>query len=385
MDNNRYYDFGYSRFGPFLFGFARWLKKELTERGFQKVFFFSRDGFMQQQAFDVVNDTDIVSKYVFFSRKSLSQPLIHRASGFEGSLEYLAKERYISFGKLLEYYGFDEQEREQLSAKGGFTLEDAVLYENLKDNAVAAQIYAENKALINERSAEQDALLETYLEQVGMKGKFAIVDIGWHGTMQRNLETYYRSRGLDIDFEGFYIGILPNTPLATQTHGYIYDETHLKKRKQISCFLGICERLLQSTEGSSAGYYASGDKVVPRLLPYEYANDEDAIKAIQAWQSGALDYVKNVKATEADALDSALIKPLFRFGKRPSLEDTKLFTSFYNLDGTKAYYTAQKPLFRYRMKELKHALADSPWKTGFMKSLLKIPFPYYGIYCLMKK
>lgn len=383
--SNQYFTFGYERFGPFLYGFARWLRQELKDRGYEKVFFFSRDGYMLQKAFDAINDAEIVSKYVYFSRKSLSQPLLHRASSFEESLEYLAKERYVSFGKLLEYYGYDEQERKMLAAKGGYTLEEAVPFEELKSNTVAMQIYEACKDVINKRSQEQDGLLAAYLEQVGMRGRFAIVDIGWHGTMQRNLETYYRICGYDTNFEGFYIGILPNKPLMTKTHGYIYDETHPKQRKQISCFLGICERLLQSMEGSSAGYSLVENKVVPRLLPYEYANDETVIQAIQSWQSGAICYLEHALKEKADTPDSELIKPLFRFGKRPSLQDTKLFTSFYNFDGTKVYYTAQKTLFRYRLKELKYGVANSPWKTGFMKSLFKIPFPYYEIYCLMKR
>ena len=77
--------------------------------------------------------------------------------------------------------------------------------------------------------------------------------------------------------------------------------------------------------------------------------------------------------------------PLIKCGKNPSLKNVKLFSFFYNTDGIKEYYVSQKGLFQYKPKELLHELSNSVWKTGFMKSVFKIPFPYYWVYCLLKK
>ena len=80
-----------------------------------------------------------------------------------------------------------------------------------------------------------------------------------------------------------------------------------------------------------------------------------------------------------------LAEPLLRFGMHPTLRETALFSFFYNTDGSKVYFTAQKPLFRFRPKEFIHALANSPWKTGFMKSAFRLPLPYYTVYRLLRK
>lgn len=386
MDLKQYYSFGQRCFGPFLYGFVRWLKKELKNRGIQKVFFFSRDGYMMQKAFDIMNDTDIVTQYVYFSRKCLRQPLLHTCAGFEESLRYLSKERYISIGKLLEYYGFDGKEREQLAQDGEFSLETAIPYDEVKKDSLAQRLYEENKDEINKRSHEQDELLLEYTNQVGMRERYAIVDIGWHGNMQYYLEQFMKNHDLAVDFEGFYIGILPAAALATQVHGYMYDPVNPKPYKKMLCFFGISEKLLQGFEGSTAGYARGADgQIAPRLAAYEYEGDEQVISAIEAWQSGALAYVNETSKTGEEISDEDLTKPLMKFGMKPKLKDTQLFSFFYNIDGTKAYYTAQKPLFRYRMKEFKRALADSPWKTGFMKSVFKLPLPYYWAYSILKK
>ena len=65
-------------------------------------------------------------------------------------------------------------------------------------------------------------------------------------------------------------------------------------------------------------------------------------------------------------------------------KDIKLFSFFYNTDGVKEYYTSQKGLLKYKPKELLMALSNSVWKTGFMKSVFKIPLPYFYIYSWMK-
>ena len=383
--DNKYFKFGYEKFGPFLYGFVRWLKKELVQQGYKKVYFFSRDGYMMQKAFDLINDTGIVSRYVYFSRKSLRQPLLYTCDGFEESLQYLSWERYISLGKLLDYYGFNEQEREQLAADGDFLLDKVIPYDDVKKDALARRLYEEHREEINKRSQKQDELLLEYTEQVGMRGRFAIVDIGWRGNMQRFLELYMHKHELEVSFEGFYIGILPNVPLETKTYGYIFNPQEFRKFKEIMCFCGGYEKLLQGFEGSTSGYKRSGETVVPTLMYYEYEADDKVVGAIRAWQDGALYYVKVAKDAACEPTDKKLTSPLIRVGKRPSLADTKLFSFFYNTDGTRVYYTSQKPLYRYRPKELIHALGESPWKTGFMKSVFKIPLPYFTVYKLLRK
>lgn len=182
LEQEKYYEFGRAYFGPFLLGFTRWLYNEIKKQEIQKVFFFARDGWMMEQAFHLIVRSNIEEAYVYFSRKSIRQALLHRCKSYEESLKYVSAEKYISFGGLLEYYGFDENER-----------------------------------------------------------------------------------------------------------------------------IGIAEK-----------------------------------------------YVR-------------------------------LFSPFYNTDGTREYYVCQQPIYKYSRQEFMHALNNSPWKNGFLKSAFKIPFPYYWIYRMLKK
>ena len=218
-----------------------------------------------------------------------------------------------------------------------------------------------------------------------MNGKCAIADIGWHGNMQYYLELFSEAHDLGVRTDGFYIGICPDVPLRGSVSGYMYSPHDQRQRKKLLCFLGGYEKFLQSMEGSTAGYKLSDSgRIVPELTEYEYAEDKHIMQAIRSWQKGAVDFIKKAAA---DGLrpDKKLAEPLIQFGMKPTLGDTKMFSFFYITDGTKVYFTAQKPLFCYKPREFLYAFSNSPWKTGFMKSAFRLPLPYYQIYRLIRK
>lgn len=382
----KYHKFGYTRFGPFLYGFVRWLKDELVRKGYDRIYFFSRDGYMMKKAFDLINGTGIETKYVYFSRKSLRTPLLCRCRDFEDSLKYLSRERFISVGKLLEYYGFDEAEREKLAHKYGAAVDTDIPFGKLKNSSLARRIYTDNRGKIDLRSKHQEELLLAYLKQNGMQGRFAVADIGWMGNMQYYLELFAEQNGIKTEPEGYYIGIERSAPVKSPMNGFLFDENDMRAKKKLICFYGGFEKLLQSFEGSTAGYERKADgSTVPVLMSYEYTENRQIIQAIKCWQNGALRYVEKANAADIRKSKEEFVRPLLSFGMHPSLKDTRLFSFFYNIDGSKVWYLPQKPLYRYRPKELVHALANSPWKTGFMKAAFKLPLPYHLIYRALKK
>ena len=386
--HSEYYCFGWDYFGPFLYGFSRWLYQEAIKNGYRKVFFFSRDGYMMEKGFNLFNDTQIETEYVFFSRKSIRQALLWKCTTLESTLKFLPWERFLSVGKVLEFFGFDEAERNEITKKSNIDPEKDIPYDHICKDSTIQKLYDENKDQIRQKSIEQDNLLTLYIEQIGMRGRCAVVDIGWHGSMQYYLECFFEEHKMDTVLDGFYIGINPTVPLKSKVHGYIYNENERYKRKQLLCFFGGYEKLFQGFDGSTYGYKLTEEnKIEPVFAQYEYALEKDAeiICAIKEWQQGALDFIRTARIDEHKYNDKELVYPLIHFGMHPSLADTKLFSFFYNVDGTKVFYTAQKKLHKYRFNELIHALSNSPWKTGFMKSVFKVPFPYFTVYRMIRK
>ena len=380
---NTYYEFGRIYFGPFLLGFSRWLNNQVGKNKIDKLFFFARDGYMMEKAFKLVEKEEVDEKYVYFSRKSIRQALLHRCRDFEDSLKYISAEKYISFGGLLEYYGFDEVERIRLAEKYSLDLKQDFDMISLAINDQIKRVYYDLQDEINKRSIEQDELLLEYLKQIGIFGKVGIVDIGWKGSMQYYLETYLKEHSLNVELVGFYVGILPNKELSGNTYGFLYDEDDLRLRKKVLCFAGGLERLFQSLEGSTCGYKKVGGKIQPVLSIYEYEQSPEIQRYIIELQNGALKFVTENK--NYGMSNKLLTYKLIQLGVKPTLKEIKIFSPFYNTDGSKEYYISQKPLYKYSFCEFRHALCNSTWKNGFMKSVFKVPFPYFWIYKLLKK
>lgn len=379
--SREYYNFGVRIAGPFLYAFARWLVRMTA--GYDKVFFFSRDGYLMQAAFDCLKGEGVASRYVYFSRNSLRQALLWQCKDFSSSLKYFGDERFVSLGTLLQYYGFSLGEREAIAREDGLDLSSEYRLSELSSEERIAALYEKLKDRINCRSLEQNELLKEYLRSVGMEGDCAIVDIGWHGRMQYYLDELCRINGISAKFSGYYVGVSPVKELSSPAYGFLYSRRSDPMRKKILCFFGVFEKLLQSLEGSAAGYKREGERVVALLEPYEYEDDEAVRRSITEWQSGSIDFVK--AAAGSDISDGALVSPILRFGRKPKLKDTKLFSFMYIVDGKRYYFTSQKSLFSYRPSEFVHALSNSPWKTGFLKSAFIIPLPYYLVYDLLKK
>lgn len=380
------YKFGIEYFGPFLYGYTRWLYSSIKEKNYEKIFFLSRDGFMMKKAFDILNKKNIKCEYVYFSRKSIRQALLNKSRNYDESLTYLTKEHYISFAKFLEYYGFPKSEQKKISIKYNIPLEKEYVFSKLKINKQLEKIYYDNKEFINQYSIVQEELLEKYIKQIGMNGKCAIVDIGWHGSMQFYLEEFFRVRNLNIYLDGYYVGINPVSDLVGNTFGYLYEKNDLKLRKSVLCFLGVYESLFQSFEGSTIGYIEKNFNVKPELSKYEYENDKKAICGMKEWKEGALDFIKKISLRQDILVENKIWAiPLINVGKNPTNKQIKLFEFLYNVDGIKNYYVCQKSLWEYDLEEFIHSLSNSVWKTGFMKSAFKIPLPYFWIYELIRK
>lgn len=381
-----YYKFGKEYFGPFLFGFTKWLDKNIRNTKVNKIFFFSRDGYMMKKAFDEISELSNQSTYVYFSRKSIRQALLCKCESYTESIKYLSVEKFISLGKILEYYGFSNNDRVNLANEYNLNLHKEYIFTDLVNSEELEKLYVMLKEKIDAMSFQQCDYLLKYLKQIDMIGNCAIVDIGWHGSMQYYLETFCVENNWPINLFGYYVGVMPSVPILGRTFGFVYDEKNTKLRKSVLCFFGMLEKLFQSLEGSTYGYDYKNGKVYPILNTYEYANNGKITQCILEWQKGAIDYIEEENSKfneENDYVNYAM--PLIKCGKSPSLKVVKLFSFFYNTDGIKEYYLSQKGLFQYKPKELLHELSNSVWKTGFMKSVFKIPFPYYWVYCWLKR
>ncbi len=381
ISNSDYERFGFGTFGPFLLGFTRWLIRQSGQAGGQKICFLARDGYMMKKAWDLLAPAGSPqSLYCRCSRRSLRQSLLHHCGSYRQSLKYLNISKLVSVGNMLSYYGFMDEEIDEAAARFGTDRSYAVPWDQVENCRVFRRLYQGLRGEIHSRSRQQDLLLGQYFDQLGMEGSFTVVDIGWHGSMQYYMEEYFRFHGKKPQISGLYVGNYSFHHLSGPARGYLFDDRDLRLRRDVLCFAGVLEKFFQSREGSAAGYVRRGDRVCVLKEPYEYRDDPELTGRIRALQKGAYAYIRRSART---GKGSTSYERLLRFGMYPTLRETELFQFFYNVDGQKDYFTARKKLWQYRPDQLMHDLKYSPWKTGFMKSLFRLPLPYFWIYRLV--
>lgn len=382
-----YSEFGSGKLGPFLYSYTYWLYKKIVSDNIKNVYFFARDGYLMKKAFDIYLDyypSDIKTQYVYFSRKSVRQAMLWKTDSYEKSLRYMSTARYISIGGVLEYYGFSNDERIEIAEKYELALDEDFLMHTLSSNSKIKKLYLSLKDKIYENSFAQYQLLKEYIRQLEMTNDFAIVDIGWYGRMQWYFEQFLELCGIKSKVIGYYLGICPSVPLKGKVDGFLFDETDSKLKKKALVFFGGYEKLFESQEGSTYGYKEKNGKIFPILGKYEYENNKNSVKHIKAWQDSAVDYVKSV-LDKGIQPSKGMVRPLIRLGVSPTVKDVKMLSFLCNNDGQESFFISQKPIWKYKPKEFVHALSNSAWKTGFMKSAFRVPFPYYLIYCICKK
>lgn len=382
-----YSEFGSEKLGPFLYAYTDWLYQKIASENIKNVYFFARDGYLMKKAFDIYldyNSSNIITQYAYFSRKSIRQAMLWKIESYEESLKFMSTSRYISMGGILEYYGFSNDERIEIAEKYGLVLDEEFLTHALSSNLKIKKLYLSLKDKIHENSYSQYQLLKKYIRQIELTQDSAIVDIGWYGRMQWYFEQFLELCGIKAKVIGYYLGICPSVSLKGKADGFLYNEANSKLKKKIQAFLGGYEKIFQSQEGSTYGYKEENGEIFPILGKYEYNNNKNSVEHITAWQDSAVDYVK-IALDEGIKPRRSMVYPLVRLGVSPTVKDVKMLSFLCNDDGKESFFVSQKPIWRYKPKEFIHSLSNSAWKTGFMKSAFKIPFPYYFIYCICKK
>lgn len=197
------YALGYLYLGPLMLCFLNWLCKELKNKGYKKILFFARDGFLLEQLYKEMifhDDSEHYPTPIYFltSRRAASVAAIRNK---EDILALLQKPFHCTKGELLQNrFGVipapvDSRRNDHI-----------VSSENMADAEEYILTY-QNEILKN--AADERKSYLDYISRIGIipEEKIAVFDLVSSGTTQ-----YYLSRIAGRPFDGFYFATanLPN-------------------------------------------------------------------------------------------------------------------------------------------------------------------------------
>lgn len=334
---NFWYTFGYDVIGILYTGFTQWLKEQAVKDGVDKLFFLSRDGYIMKQVYDVMTsreESPLPSEYLYASRRAFNFPAITKIN--DDAIRFLnSYSLNLTVAQYLERVGLQADHYIKPIQEAGFSgPQHRVVKE---DHERMISLYHSIEIDLLTAAADERGRLVKYMEQVSFfeAQHAAVVDIGWHGTMQQSLQTILSALGKEpANLWGYYLGTFSRAAglakSGLQMSGYL---CHLgypdRQQKAILECVELFEFLFTAPHGSVLGFQEKDGLMIPVFDQND--NDQQKLDAASLIQQGALKYVHDYcestgwKPFENSIPSSQALQPIERVLSRPNqLEAEKL-------------------------------------------------------------
>ncbi len=390
---NAYQKIGYDVFGPFLFGFYAWMKRQLVRYQADKVLFFARDAYLVQKIYQLLGNDMQNTEYVYLSRKSV-YPLSLTDFPLDRLHFLIGGRSKRTLKSISANYHLDLQQVHAQMTRYGLA-PDTVLTE-----ANYGQFFHFFAACFQEISSKSKEVREEFgsyfTDMVEGKSKVAIIDIGWSGNIQAALSRILPYKNSGIDLKGFYLGLFPsarqNMREGCTMYGWL---SHLDDRPHYTEVLQsggveLLEFVLTSPDGSTLGYRKDeAGKIVPVLEQKNNEEQDYETKALEV-QKGVLKFIENnaylLEEFPLEALDSlSWAKPFCELVTNPSREQIALLADLTHSDAagdnaSRLVLAEKLPLWDrlLRNKKYKNAYKTSFWKKAFYYRNNRHPKKYRG-------
>lgn len=375
---------GYAALGPLLYGFITWLHTETEKRGLKKIYFFSRDGWLMKEAWDAIYGPHHNVQYMYISRRSVSVPILWKHSNWHEIGNFMTMTRFFTVKVFLKRLGIDVETCIKYIEACGLTPETVFSEANYLYDKRLEKLYNIIKNRVIENSKQEYIALGVYLKKMEFYGSVAVVDIGWNGSMQKNLEETLREMGIDAIIDGFYFGVKKSIPKQSM-HGYLYDTKRNKLEATIASMQGMFESFFLAKAGSTRKYYLDDKKICVDFYEPEYTDNDPERIAFSAIQEGALHFIAKYKNSKGSNIlfvkKVDYIANVLRFGTMPSQNDIRKFGTFRFYDTNVVYMANPKKINYYIIhpKQFFREFSNSVWKQAFLLKLFRIPFPWFGV------
>lgn len=295
--------------GIVLTGFVRWLEQQLRRHRIERVCFCARDGWLIRQAWHAAGApgrTGIPDDYLLVSRRPLNLARGYLASTPErldqGLLGFLSgSDGTTTVAAALARAGLSDDPRLAGEMQDRFgSLHTRLVWPD--GTGRFEQVLARHAATVHAALRPEHASLTGYLRQQRFgAGRTALVDLGWHGNLQRALRTVVEADEGPIRLHGFYYGLWPAA--LGNRHGagpmdaaFASDFQPVEDDAALHGAVGILEELHGAPHGTVLSYREAAGAWAPVFAdnPAERAQHE---RTARPFGQGALDTVSALFAT----------------------------------------------------------------------------------------
>lgn len=367
-NENYYTNIGYVILGPLLYCYVKWIEQQVRVNDIEKVVFLSRDGWCIKKVFDNLYREKYKTEYMYVSRKSA----VNATSDTE-----------INISSLLRKYKFRNKETLEsvllkLGIKNTYGIQKLELSRNKLYKGTYNRLIEPYFKEIHLNNVTQKKFMMEYTKSLFNRRKIAIVDVGWHGTIQDCIEQIC---GDTVHVYGLYLGLEgKNTKNKT---AFLSDK--IFDANMIPFIRGIVETFFSAPHPSTDRYIKNDNRIIPSLGT---DTDNSSYTIIQHIHDGAMEFIKEFdyyaqrlclsKDIDIENIQRAFIE----FCLNPSKLDLSFMQNLTFNDVT------DKKLLDYQPGNISKnmtAFLQSDWKAAYAKILFKFPLPYGRFFVRLNK
>ncbi|EFK11329.1 conserved hypothetical protein [delta proteobacterium NaphS2] len=294
-----WYDFGYRYVGVLFLGFGFWLLDQAKENSLERLYFLSRDGYIMKKVYDLIASSipdSPPSCYMYASRRALNIPAIVDLD--EKTIDFLVSgTSTLQVGQFLQRLGFDSDSLREEIRGVGFPGENHLVVSG-QDYGMLRQLYRNIEKDIMERSATEREFVIEYLQRIDFFAgqRLGIIDIGWHGSLQRSLGNLCKILGKDVDCTGLYLGTFSKAEeIHNEGHKMVAYLCHFGKPDCYHNVIKLCVEIFEfihtAPHGSVISFTMANDRIVPVLEENDFEKRKS--EKAEALQRGALDFIRD--------------------------------------------------------------------------------------------
>lgn len=261
--------------GPILFNYVWWILHQAYEKGFHRLYFLARDGYLLRemaQHFCQQFRLQIECRYLYCSRASLRMPS-YCLIGEEADELLLQGGYQVTLRSLLQRADLNEAQQKMVCADGKIDQMDKERLLSRTEREMVCGVLRNSRVFhsyVYEKSRVAYDNAIGYLRQEGLmdQDEVVLVDSGWTGSMQRSMRQLLESAGFSGHLTGFYFGMYaaPKEPADGVYLTWYFDHNGAAADKIPFCN-NLFECILSAPHGMTTGYRREAENYIPILMP----------------------------------------------------------------------------------------------------------------------
>jgi predicted HAD superfamily hydrolase len=375
-------------YGSVIFlSFARWLAEQAERDGVEHLLFLARDGFIMQRVYEELRRVETGRKlppstYVYASRRALNVPMIKYLD--EKTLDFLAGGQDATrIGLLFERIGIELTPEVEQAIRDAGLPGSSYVARSWSERVPVREVFRRLEKKVFEVASRERATLLRYLREQPFHGarRIGVVDLGWHGTLQKSLVRALRDMGQPPDVMGYYFGLFsaarPNLRLGYPMRGFLctpfsLPEDHLRIQRVV--------QILELTHGAPHGSVVRFEEGPQGVRPVFASNlrEHTQYARVQHYQEAALEGIRRILADrrglKLELVDEeACRESLRQIASEPCGAIAEAFGDLSHFDGIEHTGEGVTIAPAVDLSEEEHIRALWPsvyWRAGFVRRLM---------------